>query len=74
VLDVKPDSWTRRLDDRVLGRRGVLIVLALAALSFGLAAIFSAIEASWVSAVIYGALAVFAGQATLVQGRQRRAR
>lgn len=68
---MKQDSWTRRLDDRVLGPTGVLIVLAVATACFLVAAVLSALDRSWVPTIVYGGLAVLALQATRVQRRSR---
>lgn len=66
------DSWTRRLDDRVLGPTGVVLVLGLATLLFGIAAVLSSLDGdAWVQAVFYAVLAVASFQATRVQSRRR---
>ena len=66
------DSWTRRLDDRVLGSTGVLVVLALACAYFLTATISAASDGVALPAIFYGVLTVLSGQAVRTQWRSRK--
>jgi hypothetical protein len=69
---VARSSWTRRLDDRVLGSTGVLIVLALACGYFLVSTISTASDGAVVAALVYGVLTVLSAQAVQTQRRSRK--
>lgn len=66
------EAWTRRLDDRVLGSTGVLVVLALACAYFLTAAVSAALDGAALAGVIYSVLTLLSAQAIRTQWRARK--
>jgi hypothetical protein len=68
---VPRDSWTRRLDDRLLGPTGLAIVFGLVCLVAGISAISYLLSGSWLALIVNALIALLSGQAMRTQWRRR---